>query len=144
MKSLRRCLWVLWSGSWEVDPLWCPSAGSEIRTNRANWVIRCNTRTVIQPRKNLRHCLSGKWLHDPLPAASTIRTELALERDLPCAGSGHRHLGKRINYYSSCPSSFIQVVWSLPNVNFSLGRFYLSALQPKLFQIVPTSRRKNA
>ena len=53
----------------------------------------------------LHDYLSGKRLHNPLPAASTVRIEFALVRNLPCAGSWHCIFPKANCLWSIFPSS---------------------------------------
>ena len=86
----------------------------------------------------LHDYLSGKRLHNSLPAASTVRIEFALVRNLPCAGSWHCIFRKANCLWSifpsssplaftsknGCASSFIQNIVSqyhCTNVNFPLS-----------------------
>ena len=86
----------------------------------------------------LHNYLSGKRLHNPLPAASTVRIEFALVRNLPCAGSWHCIFRKAnclwtifpsssplaFTSNNRCASSFIQNIVSqyhCTNVNFPLS-----------------------
>ena len=86
----------------------------------------------------LHDYLSGKRLHNPLPAASTVRIEFALVRNLPCAGSWHCIFRKAnclwtifpsssplaFTSKNRCASSFIQNIVSqyhCTNVNFPLS-----------------------
>ena len=53
----------------------------------------------------LHDYLSGKRLHNSLPAASTVRIEFALVRNLPCAGSWHCIFRKANCLWTIFPSS---------------------------------------
>ena len=93
---------------------------------------------ILAKTYRLHDYLSGKRLHNSLPAASTVRIEFALVRNLPCAGSWHCIFRKAnclwtifpsssplaFTSKNGCASSFIQNIVSqyhCTNVNFPLS-----------------------